>query len=78
MFKFHLLLYVVICFVSFYTGDSGGPLYQWFDTPNGQRAYIIGVVSRGAGCANINYPGVFTRITKHIPWIRSVVKSGNC
>ena len=71
-------MYVVICFVSFYTGDSGGPLYQWFDTPNGQRAYIIGVVSRGAGCANINYPGVFTRITKHIPWIRSVVKSGNC
>ena len=62
-----------------YVGDSGGPLYQWFETPNGdQRAYVIGIVSRGTGCANFNYPGIFTRITKFLKWIKRMTKSGDC
>lgn len=61
------------------SGDSGGPYYQWFDTGNGRRAaYIIGVVSRGKGCANFNSPGIFTRITKHLKWIKKHTRSGDC
>jgi len=60
-------------------GDSGGPLYQWYDTGKGERkAYLIGVVSRGTGCANHNSPGIFTRITKHLKWIKKTTKSGDC
>ena len=56
------------------TGDSGGPLYRWY----GHRAYLIGVVSRGTGCAHFNHPGIFTRIIKHIDWILRKIKTGNC
>lgn len=59
-------------------GDSGGPLYQWFKFGKEKRAYIIGVVSRGTGCANYNSPGIFTRITSHLNWIKKNSRSGNC
>ena len=53
-------------------GDSGGPLYLW-DKDKGKgrkekRATIIGVVSRGTGCANFNKPGIFTKIQHHLKW----------
>lgn len=57
-------------------GDSGGPIYQWMGPQ--KRAYVIGVVSRGTGCGNLNSPGIFTRITAHLDWIKEVSKSGNC
>ncbi|KAA0199009.1 hypothetical protein HAZT_HAZT002232 [Hyalella azteca] len=47
-------------------GDSGGPLLlygsslQWIQ---------IGVVSFGNRCAEPGYPGVYTRLTKFMPWI---------
>ena len=62
-------------------GDSGGPFYQWLDNSKmheDKRAYLIGVVSRGTGCANYNSPGIFTRITKHLSWIRRVTRKGQC
>ena len=61
-------------------GDSGGPFYQWFDTDKKSKkaAYIIGIVARGYGCGNHNSPGIFTRITKHLDWIKKNTKSGNC
>ena len=55
-------------------GDSGGPLYIWHDT----RAYLVGVVSRGSGCALFNHPGIFTRVSKYTRWIQHNIKSGNC
>ena len=61
-------------------GDSGGPLYLW-DKDKGRkekRATIIGVVSRGTGCANFNKPGIFTKIQHHLKWIKKIIATGDC
>ena len=63
-----------------FLGDRGGPLYRWdIDTETGtKRAVLIGLVSRGEGCANFNRPGIYTRIKYHLKWIHQTIKKGNC
>lgn len=39
-------------------GDSGGPLVFL----NGDHYVQIGIVSWGIGCAEVNYPGIYTRL----------------
>ncbi|GBP15039.1 Trypsin-1 [Eumeta japonica] len=48
-------------------GDSGGPLLL----QDGDRYQIVGIVSWGVGCGRPGYPGVYTRVTRYLPWLRA-------
>ena len=60
--------------LSLFQGDSGGPLQV--------RAHssmcdfdVVGITSFGLGCAKPDTPAVYTRVSKYVPWIESVVCS---
>ncbi|XP_077564663.1 trypsin-1-like [Haemaphysalis longicornis] len=46
-------------------GDSGGPAVQ----QSGGRARLVGVVSWGVGCGHSRYPGVYTEVSRYVPWL---------
>jgi trypsin len=50
-------------------GDSGGPLTVAY---NG-TSVLTGIVSSGSGCADPKYPGLYTRVTSFLPWLRQYV-----
>ncbi|XP_048007438.1 serine protease nudel [Leguminivora glycinivorella] len=50
-------------------GDSGGPLLCR-NPQNSQQWYIAGIVSHGDGCARKDEPGVYTRVSLFVEWIR--------
>ncbi|UJR11644.1 hypothetical protein I4U23_015825 [Adineta vaga] len=52
-------------------GDSGGPIHQWLDDHWEQ----VGIVSFGDGCAHVNHPGIYTRLSFYYDWIQSNIKS---
>ena len=54
-------------------GDGGGPLVVP-DSSNDDLAVVIGLTSWGYGCARPNSPGVYTRITPFVGWIRGYMK----
>jgi secreted trypsin-like serine protease len=58
-------------------GDSGGPLTVELDNgwSRNRLAVLVGVVSWGRGCAIKGNPGVYTRITSHLGWIRRAMGS---
>ncbi|KAK4018585.1 hypothetical protein OUZ56_000631 [Daphnia magna] len=49
------------------TGDSGGPLLVQ-DMP-GAKWIQVGIISWGIGCADPDFPGVYTRISSFVDWI---------
>ena len=51
-------------------GDSGGPL-SYVGEDN--RARIVGVTSFGTIKCDSSFPGVYTRVTVNVDWIRAVV-----
>lgn len=48
-------------------GDSGGPLIV--RRPNDNRWTLAGIVSNGVKCGEPLLPGVYTRVSKFVPWI---------
>jgi len=60
-------------------GDSGGPLISFLRDVNGVvRGHTVGAVSRGTGCANLNAPGIFSRVSYHLDWIKKIAAEGTC
>jgi len=54
------------------SGDSGGPFtIQTLEN----RHYLAGVVSFGLGCARATHPGVYTKVSTYVPWIKNALKS---
>ena len=51
-------------------GDDGGPLVC---NDGNDKAVIFGVVSKhvGVGCADPNYPGIYSKVSFVLDWIKS-------
>ncbi|XP_068990489.1 transmembrane protease serine 9 [Neodiprion pinetum] len=55
-------------------GDSGGPLHV---TGAHGNLEVIGIISWGRGCARPQFPGVFTKLTNYLDWLRNHL-DGEC
>ncbi|XP_011190157.1 trypsin-1 isoform X1 [Zeugodacus cucurbitae] len=50
--------------------DSGGPLIM-------KDKILVGIVSTGIGCARPGLPGIYTRVSKYVDWMESVLSNAN-
>ncbi|CAG9789267.1 unnamed protein product [Diatraea saccharalis] len=55
-------------------GDSGGPLMKVYDTPDGPKTFLVGVVSFGPTVCGIRKPGVYTSVAYFLQWILDHIK----
>ena len=58
-------------------GDSGGPLMAMHKHDNDDVIYWVlhGITSWGIGCAKVNKPGVYTKVSHYIDWIRDIINN---
>uniref|UniRef100_A0A8C7HHV2 Hepsin n=1 Tax=Oncorhynchus kisutch TaxID=8019 RepID=A0A8C7HHV2_ONCKI len=56
-------------------GDSGGPFVAEDSLSKASRYRLLGVVSWGTGCAMAKKPGVYTRVSRFLPWISSAMRT---
>lgn len=47
-------------------GDSGGPLF-------GSDKSLVGIVSWGLGCAEKEFPGIYTRVSTYATFINEII-----
>lgn len=52
--------------------DSGGPLMQYVN----KKAVAIGIVSYGIACATKGVPGLYTKTSAYINWVKDITKNG--
>jgi len=52
-------------------GDSGGPLF----VQQSGTWYVVGIVSWGSGCAQANFPGIYTSVAYYNSWILATMVS---
>ncbi|KAK9888571.1 hypothetical protein WA026_000812 [Henosepilachna vigintioctopunctata] len=50
-------------------GDSGGPLI----CQENEKYVLCGIVSWGIGCARAEYPGLYTKVSCFVEWIRNTI-----
>ncbi|XP_023337399.1 hypodermin-B [Eurytemora carolleeae] len=50
-------------------GDSGGPLVTLQDPSRPNKTVLIGVISRGEGCAMNGFTATYTRVSAFYNWI---------
>lgn len=55
-------------------GDSGGPFVAADVLSKTSRYRLLGVVSWGTGCAMAKKPGVYTRVSRFLPWISTAMR----
>uniref|UniRef100_A0A672K4S8 Serine protease hepsin-like n=1 Tax=Sinocyclocheilus grahami TaxID=75366 RepID=A0A672K4S8_SINGR len=55
-------------------GDSGGPFVASDVLSKTSRYRLLGVVSWGTGCAMAKKPGVYTRVSRFLPWISTAIR----
>ncbi|XP_074510887.1 serine protease hepsin isoform X2 [Sebastes fasciatus] len=56
-------------------GDSGGPFVAEDCLSKTRRYRLLGVVSWGIGCAMAKKPGVYTRVSRFLPWISTAMRN---
>ena len=59
-------------------GDSGGPLiamHKYDNAIDDDDIYwvIHGITSGGNGCANVNEPGIYTKVSHFAKWIEETI-----
>lgn len=58
-------------FKSHSTGDSGSSLLEYASG----KGVAIAIVSYGLGCATKGTPGVYTRTSSFMPWIKDITQN---
>ena len=55
-----------------------GPLITKEERANGEAKFVqVGVTSWGIGCGQEGYPGVYSRVTKGLEWIKNVISDND-